>query len=683
MFTIVIQEKGGDQRRMVFNKSEVTIGRVQGNDVVLPKGNVSKRHARVVLKDSKFIIVDLKSTNGTYVNGRKITSPLVVKSSDKIYIGDFIVGVEEATSAEGDGSSQTTTAPPGGNLLQQLDPDALRASELPPETSLSPMVAPQPQPQPRSVPPRPAPGSSRDPAGPRTRDYGPAPMVPPAGRPSASPPVAPGRAAVSNPPMAAIPPLAPVPARAPSVAPIAHLEPVPAPVVPLPEKPHQNRSAPSGAIKISARPVSATAKRSVHLEPLDAKIVKRLDLQANVVEGLRAKLNLDTIALAQLSDEGLWKKAQRTTIDLVEALEAAGELPKYVDQDGLIKDALDEALGLGPLEDLLADEAVDEILIDRRDRVVIGQGGALRGSGKAFSSDEAFERVVKRLVHEAGSVIDDNTPMVDVRMRGGTRLTAALPPVAARGACLVLKKPSAAMPRLADLVQSNVLSSGMAAFLTTCITARRNILVCGGPGSGKAPVVAALAAAVPAGERVVSVEEVAELAIARDEWIQLEARTGTPTARDIDMAAVLEMALRFGPDRLVVGDVRGREAVGLVHALSSQVDGAIVAMAGDGVISTLHRLALLMRATGVGGSDMAYRELVASAFDVAVHVVRRPDGAMRVQSVEELLGVSEVAYDTKVLFAARDNGFVATGTVPRFYAELEASGLVVDRAVFR
>ncbi|MDQ3299521.1 MAG: FHA domain-containing protein, partial [Myxococcota bacterium] len=103
MFTIIIQEKGGEQRRMVFNKPEVTIGRVQGNDIVLPKGNVSKRHARIVLKDGKFIIVDLKSTNGTYVNGRKITSPLVVKDSDKIYVGDFIIGVDEASDQQGDG----------------------------------------------------------------------------------------------------------------------------------------------------------------------------------------------------------------------------------------------------------------------------------------------------------------------------------------------------------------------------------------------------------------------------------------------------------------------------------------------------------------------------------------------------------------------------------------------------
>src|SRR5688572_16634446 len=115
MFAITVTEKGGEQRRLDFDKPEITIGRVQGNDVILPKGNVSKRHARIVLKDGKFIIVDLKSTNGTYVNGRKITSPLVVKDTDKIYIGDFIVGVDEAAGAD-DGPSETSTSPPGAAM---------------------------------------------------------------------------------------------------------------------------------------------------------------------------------------------------------------------------------------------------------------------------------------------------------------------------------------------------------------------------------------------------------------------------------------------------------------------------------------------------------------------------------------------------------------------------------------
>jgi pilus assembly protein CpaF len=749
MFTIVIQEKGGEQRRMVFNKPEVTIGRVQGNDIVLPKGNVSKRHARIVLKDGKFIIVDLKSTNGTYVNGRKITSPLVVKDSDKIYIGDFIVGVDEAASGEGDGPSETTTSPPGGDRLAAMAaPDA----RPPRPTEAAPMPMPMPgplggplggmAPEPpapaapppmappsRPGPPRPAPGPSRD-LGP-PRDLGgplpprepPGPGAPPReplGGPSRDmPPIAappPGRAAprpggTMPPPMAPIPPVAPPasstmpppmgephfpppPAPAPLPAPIAPPlaaappvapapAPTPAPVVPLKGENKGRQLVGVAAKKVAGRPLSVPSKRGVQLEPLDPKIVKMLDLQSNILERLRAKLDLDKVPMERLHEEELWQKAERATIDLVETLESSGELPKYIDQEALIKETLNEALALGPLEDLFADESIDEIIIDRRDRVVVGKNGQLRGSGKAFSSDDVFERVVKRLVHEAGSTIDEAHPVVDLRMRDGTRLTAAVSPVASRGACLVLKKPAAQMPSLQDLVSQGALSGPMADFLATCIAARRNVLVCGAPASGKTSVVAALAGASPAGERVVSIEDVAELQIGRDEWIQLETRPSTPKAPEVDLAALLDTAVRLLPDRLIVGEVRGREAMPLVQALSSSVDGAVVAMTGDGANATLNRLATLARATQPAGSDSAIRELVASAFEIVLHVGRTADGGIRVHSIEEVTGVSETTFETQVVFRLEGSTFIATGAVPRFYGELEARGIPADQAVFR
>ena len=746
MFTILIQEKGGEQRRMVFNKPEVTIGRVQGNDIVLPKGNVSKRHARIVLKDGKFIIVDLKSTNGTYVNGRKITSPLVVKDSDKIYIGDFIVGVDEAASGDADGPSETTTSPPG----QERAASAMDQSRPPRPTEAAPMPMPMPMggglggpgmgmgspepqpapapmsaPAPRPGPPRPAPGAPRDLGGPPP-PLSPREPLPPRDVPRDMPPIAsppPGRpnlrpGGTMPPPMAPMPPVAPpaqatmaephfsapapapvatlpppaasvAPAAAPSFTPpppVAAARPVaeqaPAPVVSLQDKNKGRQLVGQGAKKIVGRPLSVPSKRGVQLEPLDPKVVKMLDLQSNILERLRAKLDLDKIPMDRLHEEDLWQKAERATIDLVETLETSGELPKYIDQDSLIKETLNEALALGPLEDLLADEALDEILIDRRDRVVVGKNGVLRGSGKAFSSDDVFERVVKRLVHEAGSQIDEHRPVVDLRMRDGTRLTAAVSPVAARGACLVLKKTPATMPSLSDLVGQNTLSSGMADFLATCIAARRNILVCGGPGSGKTSLVAALASASPPGERVVSVEEVAELALGRDEWIQLESRPGTGRHNDVDMAALLEMALRFMPDRLIVGEVRGREALTLVHARNATVDGAVVAMTGEGANAVLNRLATLTRSVQLGG-DGATRELVASSFEIVVHVARHADGSIKVHSIEEITGVSDTTFETQMVFAYQNNSFSPTGTVPRFYSELEAQGIKADQAVFR
>jgi pilus assembly protein CpaF len=439
----------------------------------------------------------------------------------------------------------------------------------------------------------------------------------------------------------------------------------------------------AGAKKIAGRPLSVPAKRGVQLEPLDPKVVKMLDLQSSILERLRAKLDLDTIPMERLHEEDLWQRAERATIDLVETLETSGELPKYIDQDTLIKETLNEALALGPLEDLFADEKIDEIVIDRRDRVAVGKDGQLRGSGKAFSSDEVFERVVKRLVHEAGGVIDDTRPVVDLRMRDGTRLTAAVAPVSARGACLMLKKTPSAMPQLSGLVQQGAMSSGMADFLATCIAARRNILVCGGPGSGKTSVLAALAAASPPGERVVSVEEVAELSMTRDEWVQLEARPATGKPGEVDVASLLEAAMRLLPDRLVIGEVRGREAATVVTALTSSVDGALVAMTGDGASAVLHRFATLLRATTAGGSEAAIRELCASAFEIVLHVARHADGSIKVHSIEEVTGVSDTTFETQTLFHYANGNFVATGTVPRFYSDLEARGIPADQAVFR
>jgi len=456
----------------------------------------------------------------------------------------------------------------------------------------------------------------------------------------------------------------------------------PAMVVPMHADKGKRGLAGVGAKRVVGRSVSLPSRRGVHLEPLDPKVVKMLDLQSNILERLRAKLDLDKIPMERLHEEDLWQRAERATIDLVETLETSGELPKYIDQDTLIKETLNEALALGPLEDLLADDQIDEIIIDRRDRVVVGKSGVLRGSGKAFSSDDVFEKVVRRLVAEAGATVDEARPLVDLRMRDGTRLTAAVSPVAARGACIVLKKPATQMPLLADLVGQGALSSGMADFLGTCVTARRNVLICGAAGSGKTTLAGSLAAASPPGERVVSIEEVAELSIKRDEWVQLETRAGTGRNPAIELGQLLEVALRLAPDRLVVGEVRGNEALPLVQALCSAIDGAVVVMTGEGASASLGRLAMLARLTAPGG-DAATRELVAQAFDIVIHVARWSDGAMRVLSIEEVVGCSETTFDTHVLFQFRDGAFAATGTVPRFYAELEARGIPADQAVFR
>jgi pilus assembly protein CpaF len=743
MFTIIIQEKGGEQRRMVFNKAEVTFGRVQGNDIVLPKGNVSKRHARIVLKDGKFIIVDLKSTNGTYVNGRKITSPLVVKDSDKIYIGDFIVGVDESAS-ESDGPSESPTSPPA----EMAEPPGRPARPTEAMPVPSPAVAPPAGIAPvRSGPPRPAPISQplpRDIPVPSVRTR-PGPSAPPPMIPSPSPAVP---SAMGNPnpsqlptpmpgpnPMgnmgghmgmgnpgptssqmpAAMAPIAPAreatyaepmiggmpasmgnhmaPGFAPAGGPPA---PMPAPVpaaihnapgsgaanvVALPMDKQKGRSAPAPVQRrVNGRSMAAP-RRVVTIEPLDPKLIKMLDLQTSILERVRVKLDLDKVAIDRLGDEDLWQRAERAIVDMVESLESSGELPKYIDQDALIKETLNEALGLGALEDLLADEKIDEIIVDRRDRIVVGKDGVLKGSLKAFSSDDVLQRVLERLVAPTGYHLDDAHPIVDVRLRDGSRLTAAIPPVAPRGPALLLRKASTRSPTLAELASGGAMSPAMRDFLTTCVAQRRNLLVCGGPASGKTSLVGALAQTVARGERIVSVEEVAELAIGRDEWISLETRPGDGRGAGVDLTQLLHSALRLRPDRLIFADVHGREAFELLTTLGTNVDGAIVVAAGEGAAAVLTRLAQLARLNGQL-SEPASRELTANAVEIVVHVTRVGEGAIQVTAIEEILGTTEHGFETATLFHHAAGVFSATGTVPRFYSDLEARGTPADAAVF-
>ena len=428
------------------------------------------------------------------------------------------------------------------------------------------------------------------------------------------------------------------------------------------------------------------SRRGVHLEPLDPKIVKMLDLQSNILERLRAKLDLDKIPMERLHEEDLWQRAERATIDLVETLETSGELPKYIDQDTLIKETLNEALALGPLEDLLADEKIDEIIIDRRDRVVVGKDGQLRGSGKAFSSDDVFERVVKRLVAEAGARIDDAHPIVDLRMRDGTRLTARVPPVAARGACLVLKKAASAdaAARGSRRAERAVRRHGRLPRDLRHRAPQHPRVRWPGLGQDDGRRGARRGLAGRRARRSPSRRSPSSRSRATSGSSSRRASASART-RDVDLAALLETALRLAPDRLVVGEVRGREALPLVQRAQrvdrrrDRRDDRRGRERGADPARHARRVARRRRRTA------AIRELVAQAFEIVVHVValarRLGQGARRSRRSS---AVTDTTFDTAARCSSSSDGsFVATGKVPRFYAELEARGIPADQAVFR
>jgi pilus assembly protein CpaF len=364
-----------------------------------------------------------------------------------------------------------------------------------------------------------------------------------------------------------------------------------------------------------------------------------------------------------------------------------------MDQDALIKDALNETLGLGPLEDLLADEAVTEILVNRHDRVLYEKAGRLEHSDKLFSSETAVRQVIDRLVAPAGQRVDAHHACFDLRLPDGSRLTAALPPVSARGATLTLRKPRTGAVSMDDLVRAGALSKAIADFLGVCVAARKNIVVCGGPSSGKPLMVAALANLAGPGERVVSVEDVAELALGRDHWIALETRIGDAGGHGaVGLREVLGLALHMRPDRLVVSDIGGAAAYDLIVAMAGAHDGTVVSVAAESprqALSCLETHAHLV----TGAAPRGVRDLLGAAAHVVVHCARYADGGQRVATVAEVVGLRGDDYEVRDLFHFQPQGrgpdgvirgrFAGLGVIPRFYESLEARGIAADPAVFK
>lgn len=724
MFTVVITEKGGEQRRLEFDKSEVNIGRVQGNDIILPKGNVSKRHSRIVVKDGKFIIVDLKSTNGTYVNGRKITSPLVVKNQDKIYIGDFILHVEEA----GGGAPEEAMAPP-------------------PVGAAAPVPGPAPDPQRRPPPPppkrKPRPTMPGDPGGPPQqrpqRDLGasdrtagpsgapmpgpspqippgpgPAPMAPePVPPPQRRPPTPGRRAAVRDTlgPELVDDPMAPPPAMgmdapmsmepmhdegfgAPSrePAPPPRREPAPPPrrepAPPPQQQQQQPRREPPAREPRRERPA---AEAPSSRDPRRAKV---FELQKEVHDRLIEYLDLRRMDIDQLADEELWEKTENAICDIVESMDSEQRIQSFVDQDLLIKDVLNEALGLGPLEDLLADDEVDEIMVNRADQIYVERRGRLVMTDKGFSSDKAVLGVIERIVAPLGRRIDESSPLVDARLKDGSRVNAIIPPLAIRGPSLTIRKFRRDMLGADELVRGGSLTQGMVEFLQMCVTGRKNIVISGGTGSGKTTTLNIVSNFIPEEDRVLTIEDAAELQLKHEHWVQLESRPANIEGKGaIHIRDLVKNSLRMRPDRIVVGECRGGEALDMLQAMNTGHDGSLTTAHSNGPRDTLARLETMVLMAGMDLPVRAIREQIASAIDMIVHQSRFSDGSRRITHITEVAGMEGEVITLQDIFTFKQEGFdedgrirgryVPSGFVPRFYEDLNRRGIPVNMNIFR
>ncbi len=646
-YTIVITEKGGKSRTEVFEQPEITIGRVQGNDIVLAKGNISKRHSRIVLRDGKFIIVDLKSTNGTYVNGQRISSPKVLKGSDKVYIGDFTLTLEGSDGAEAPGDVGASDNPSeiGGEPRGfHGDYSEGAGNEAEDPEGAEPALDPDPMGDP---------GEEVVPPGHGAGGHG-------AGGHGAGGHGAGGHGA---PPVVQRPP-------EPQVA----------------KKPPPPVSPPALAVpKAPTRP-----QQDVALPPPAA-----LQARADVFRALTKALANDG-GLPRDDDNTLEhaRKLAEQTLNNVAKKFAS------VNIDGWPSQIAREVCGLGPLAELLEDTGVVEIFVNGPHQVLVRRapdsssvGVPLVASGTFFSSDEAVAQVIRRIMHTAGTKFDAENPIAEARLPDGTRVNAVHHSVAVRGPLVTVSRSSTRNATLDDLVAEGMLSRNMADFLGLCVRARRNICVCGGPGAQIGTVLSAMASTIEYDERIVVVEQVARLRLPQPHVVTLEPRPLRSGPSAVTVRDLVSNALRMRPNRVVVHEVTSGEAHDLFVAMGGRQDGTLFTTYASTTRDCLDRLETMIAMAGLDVQSRAVREQVASSLDLIVNVTRFADGSSRVTQISEVTGVEVDLVTTQDLFTFKREGvndsgavvgrFQATGSPPRFYDELQRRGDPVNLAIFR
>jgi pilus assembly protein CpaF len=709
MFTIVISEKGGAERRETFDKNEINIGRVQGNDLMLPKGNVSKHHARLLFRDGRFIVTDLKSTNGTYVNGRKISQATIVREGDKIYIGDFVLRVETGAGqqqpaadgyAGGDDSSGRTPARIVPPLPRDAGPAPMpsAAAAVPPAAPIGPPPLPPQMAVVANVPP--APVAAQAPLAPMA-PMAPAPPPAMAAPAAAAPRISPDQSvshyplerdpddSESGPDLRGAPiPKVPAPPRLPHSSPqgrprqataaLGSELSAPPPRVTSSVAPTPPPPAPAAAVRRSLAPPPA-ARTLPRETPQQA--ARRLAL-ITLVDRVADVVDLAPLERSPVVDEALSQSIERAVREQAKAMRDEGEAPEGIDLDLLARDALRELIGLGPVGPLLEDEDVLEVHVGRPDYVLAVKTTGLALVEPSFTSEEALARIVARLAHQAGEPWDKREAVIERRLARGTRMIAVAPP-AASGWVLTVRKRRRIEATLEELARAGGMSRAIATFLEACVAARANVLVVGSGFDAVPSMLGALASAAPAGERVAVLQDAEDIAVASAQVVSLTlADTGAEGERAVRAAA------RLGADRLIVASLAGGVAAATIDVIGEGCEGVLAGVEAPSLRHALARLVSQIALARPGASVEAAREAVGEGFDVAVEVVRAADGKLRVLRVAELTGSDPRGVGAKDLFVLSADGtgesaYTATGTVPRLMNDFAARGLKIDAATFK
>jgi pilus assembly protein CpaF len=375
-----------------------------------------------------------------------------------------------------------------------------------------------------------------------------------------------------------------------------------------------------------------------------------------------------------------------------ETLAELGLPMSRIERNDIFDQLLADILGLGPLEALLADDMVTEILVNGPSTVFIERGGKLDLASIKFRDNDDVMRVVERIVAPLGRRVDESSPMVDARLPDGSRVNVIIPPLSLIGPCISIRK----FPKHAltpdELIKKGAMTPGIADFLRACVKAALNIVVSGGTGTGKTTILNALSSFIPEGERILTIEDAAELRLQQTHVVRLEARPANVEGKgQISIRQLVINALRMRPDRIVVGEVRGAETLDMLQAMNTGHEGSLTTVHSNSARDTLRRVETMVLMAGMDLPLRAIREQIASAFDLIVHLGRLADGSRKVVQISEVQGMEGDTVIMQDIFqfvqTTVENGkvqgyFTPTGVRPKFYSRLEAAGLFIQPSTF-
>jgi pilus assembly protein CpaF len=652
MIDVVITAEDGS-RRVWRGQSPALIGRGDACAIRVPGWRVARTHARLSRTPAGIDIEDLGSLAGTQVNSRRVTRHGPLQPDDEIFIGGAMLQVRSAGDSGGGaaGAMYLAPVPP----LAHADGEQ-RSYDVPDEVDVIDQAVGDPA----------GGADERERAGDR-------PIPAPLRRlfPGSS------AAAFNN------------------ANDTADLRAGSSPVVTK----DVERNARGTTSTVSARPATAPdplsrpnkdALRTPDL-PQSTDMIAAADdvrwrrrLHARLLDGL----DLRRRDVSSMSDAVLREEAGRL---LAQLIDTDPELPADIDRAALRQHVLDEAVGLGPLEGLLADEGVTEIMVNRFDEIFVERAGRLRRHPTGFSSERAVLGVIERIVAPLGRRIDESSPMVDARLRDGSRVNAVIAPVALRGASLTIRKFAQRRLEVDDLIAVGAIGAAMARFLCCCVEQRCNVLVSGGTGSGKTTLLNVLSNFIPIGERIITIEDAAELRLRHPHLVSLESRPANVEGRGaIHIRDLVRNALRMRPDRIVIGECRGAEALDMLQAMNTGHEGSLTTLHANTPRDAIARLETLVLMAGMDLPLTAIREQIASAIDIVIQQTRAADGRRRITSIVELTGMESGRIQLQELFRFQpprdaespDGLFVGCGLIPSRFTAWRDAGVDIETDLF-